>query len=269
MQIPISEVKAAPRGRKFVDHKFLDRLAESFKENGQQVPILVDTEMNLIDGLLRLTAASKLGWEKVEVEVADTYEVMLDNLGKAHSRKAANLRRDITLRRVWEIYKASLPLMQERVSRIRSMTNAEKRKVANNNIGRNPMPAALGISANTFQAVRSIYLGAEQLDGPLGDVCREERDKLDQGLTYPSSALKRFNTAQRKVDGAIDVATQRKVLEKVMIHLRSIDSALATLGPLNSEVTQEEVDEWLRTLYTSNTTLFRLRAVLRKERFKQ
>lgn len=268
MQVPISEVIVKPREKEVeVTTTIFEGLKGSMKKNGQLVPILVDQNMTLIDGLLRLDAASELGWEKVEVEVADTYEGFLANLTKAHSRGL--VRRPLTPRRIWEIYVDSVELMRARVTRIRRMNTPGRRAYAKETgLARNPLPTALGVSHNMYQASRMIYAGAQE-KGLLGDLCREEVEKLDQGLTYPSTSLKRLRMNVRKIDGVTDVQVQRNVLNKVMIHLRSIDSALATLGPLSEEVTQDEVDEWLRTLYTSNTTLFRLRAVLRKERYKQ
>jgi len=265
VQVALANVIFPDERAREVDDEFFGALQESLKNDGLQVPLLVDKNYRIIDGRTRALAAWGLGWEEIEVQVADTYETMMESLKKAHVNDYVRAR--LTARRIWEIYSSSKPLMQEYINRIKTMNVTQKKRHRKASaIGRNPLPSCLGIGANTLQSVRMIYRTAEEDTGPLGDFCRSEVERIDTGEISVATSIHRFHDIGRRATGSTDIRTQRNVLGKVLIHLKSIDSALATLGPLSEEATAAEIDEWLNALYVSNTTLFRLRAALRKER---
>jgi hypothetical protein len=265
LQVDITRIVFPAERAREVDDELFVKLQESLKNDGLQVPLLVDENYRIIDGRTRGLAALGLGWETIEVEVATTYEVMMVNLTKANAE--ASIKTQLTPRRIWEIYKDSIGLMKARMDRLKRMNFAEKKRYAKvSPIGHNPLPTALGVGPNTVQAVRTLYRIAEEDAGALGNFCRGEVAKIDAGETSVNSALTRFHDQGRRITGSTDIKIQRNVLEKVLIHLKSIDSALATLGPLSPEATARDIDEWLHALYESNTTLYRLRAALRKER---
>ena len=79
MKIEIGKVTIpwyAPRGES--DKEFIEDLMRSFKESGQWNPLMVRLNENkkyeLISGMQRLTAAKKLGWTEIEVNIVDVNE---------------------------------------------------------------------------------------------------------------------------------------------------------------------------------------------------
>lgn len=66
----ISELICTKRNRKASDKK-IDFYAETIKNAGLLVPIIIDKNNNILDGERRVKACESLGWETVPVQVTD------------------------------------------------------------------------------------------------------------------------------------------------------------------------------------------------------
>ena len=65
------------------DKRQLDRVQASMAKDGLKVPLLVNTDKVVLDGLRRLVAAQNLGWETIPCAVTNDYAQMLHMVTKA------------------------------------------------------------------------------------------------------------------------------------------------------------------------------------------
>ena len=88
--VPISKVKANPGNPRVIkDHKFqqLKKSLEDFPDMAKVRPIVVNSDMVVLGGNMRLKAMQAAGWKEVPVEVVDWPEerqrefIIKDNVG--------------------------------------------------------------------------------------------------------------------------------------------------------------------------------------------
>ena len=91
----------------------LKELARDLKAHGQRVPILVLSDLSLVDGLRRVMALHTAGVTEVDAIVASTYEEAIEALHLAHSGNPPD-----RVRRAWEIERDLNPLIQERKAKL-------------------------------------------------------------------------------------------------------------------------------------------------------
>jgi len=116
VQVNINDIIIKERARK--DEGNLKSLMESLDKIGQLNPIILNSKMQLIAGYRRLTAAKRLGWQKINATVieindkADMLAIEIDenlqrldfadsDLEKAQ-KKLAKLRKKSIFIRIWE-----------------------------------------------------------------------------------------------------------------------------------------------------------------------
>src|ERR1044072_2706580 len=78
-------------------------LVHDISRNGLQVAILVDEDMNLIDGFRRLTAMLALDRDDIPVVISDSFEYSLTYLKQ---RVDDPIRREFDARRIWDLHQA-------------------------------------------------------------------------------------------------------------------------------------------------------------------
>lgn len=267
MHVPLDAVKI-PEDRQPVpdDETFAALVASMAATKKLEHPILVNGNMSLIDGLARLQAARQLGWKNIDAKQADLYEEALENLENAHGPSELP-RRPLRARRIYEIQRDLYDLMKDRMRRLRKLTAAEKREYyAKAKYVQNPLPSVLRIGAGTLNGSKVVYETALTDTGPTGDFARNLVSRLEDGQMSASTAIHNLNDFIRNLGTVIDVRTQRERLDRIVVHLKGVQSAGQSLGLLSSELSAEEIDGWLSELYGANTALYRLRASLRKER---
>ena len=92
MKLKLNEIKKAKNYSRTFGVGNVTELAESLKENGQLMPVLVTEDKTLVAGYRRMAAAESLGWDEIWAEVTDK-DPKVVNLVENMSRK------DLTL---WE-----------------------------------------------------------------------------------------------------------------------------------------------------------------------
>ena len=68
-RVAIATIKADIRERQREDMGDIEGLAASLEKFGQLEPVGLDTDLNLIYGMRRLTAAIMLGWDTINAEL--------------------------------------------------------------------------------------------------------------------------------------------------------------------------------------------------------
>lgn len=262
MRIPLSQVKM-PESRvgEEINIDFLADLRGDIVKNGQQVPILLDADYQLVDGLYRYYVASDLGRDEIEAVVAQDYLEAMDALDVAHH--PSQMRRKLTPRRIWQIKKGLHDYMTEALNVMRRLPNGEKRQVfAKSHRGKNAFANVLRVGSMTTYAAGRLYREAEG-DGPHSDYARELVKLMDEGSLTPNGAIDRFKRRLREKSAIEDIATQRRMMDRILDHLDSVEQGLDVMGPLHPDLTQDEIESWLKALYRTNVTLYRLRHSLK------
>jgi len=233
----------------------LSKLVEHIKENGMKVPILIDRNNILIDGLRRLEAAHALGLDSVSVVVATDYVVACNAINAAYAYDVAAHR---TWRRVWEMYRDTQVLMWDRLSMLRQRTAKERMEDARKAGGetRDLFTVALGLSSRSMlQAVLHVHRLAESDTTPLGDRAREAVILLAEGKVTPYGADGHVKRAPGLSGDMVALEDQRNLLSSVASTLSGIAKGLTKMGPLNPGLSPEELKVWLDSMKASRRIL--------------
>jgi len=264
VQVPHKQL-AIPASRigEPVDLEFLETLKEDIKVNGMIVPILVDENHTIIDGLQRYRAAVDLDFSKVDVVVVTDWTEVLDALHEAHVPD--RLRQSLTARRIWQIREGADHYLQ---AQLRAMYQAPAERkhefFTSRKWGQNGFARVLRIGGSQAQGAIRMYREAQK-ETPLGDYARELVKLMDDGELSISGAYKRFIQKTRALQGTPDIQTQRRMMDRIMEHLDSIEQALGIIGSLDPDFTKEEIEVWMKVMYRTNIPLFRLRNELRRK----
>jgi ParB family chromosome partitioning protein len=105
-QVRVADIKVEGRHRR--DFGDLDSLTTSLKELGQLQPIVVTRDLSLVAGGRRLAAAQRLGWDTIEVFVADSLTDMALRLQA--ERDENTCRKAFTPSEEYALYRALLDL---------------------------------------------------------------------------------------------------------------------------------------------------------------
>lgn len=82
--LPVAKLTADRQlGTTEYDQRQLDSIRTSMTATGLKVPLLVNTDMEVLDGLRRLTIAKELGWETIACNVTNDYSLMMKMVTQA------------------------------------------------------------------------------------------------------------------------------------------------------------------------------------------
>lgn len=234
-------------------------LAKHIHDTGLQVPILVNQDYELIDGLRRLEAIRSLGQVTVEVVAVTMYGPALAWIQKA--REHGVLARPLTPRRLYELYSACQPLMS--VSRSHEMKGTQHGRGVHIN-GRSRFLAATGIEAESYlQAVTQLYKLTRE-DSVRGRLAQEYADQLDRGQISPYMALERIRQRQRHGD-IVKGDDQMALLNHTVDTLNGIAYGIAQLGSIDEGLSAESLAYVTKELRKFRRTLHRFIHQLDKE----
>jgi hypothetical protein len=249
-----------------VPQHVVDTMAKDIAAHGLKMPLIIDRWGMLIDGLTRLRALEQLGFDKVDVEVANTLEealVLLKALRFDPKKLPVRRRRD---------FNESLDeLIRERITlnlRTRPKPKGEKSLQIRDQVGE-----VLGYS---WFRIRRIFRWLEE--NPTDPVRRELMEALEGGtisanylyaqlsgtkvFTVPASTRPR---KPRVFGGDIILARdQRHLLEELVRQLSGAMKGASKLAfPLN--VPAEEVEQFINELARHRAALSVFVKTLRKE----
>jgi hypothetical protein len=226
-------------------------LAEHIHNTGLQVPVLVDEEMNLIDGLRRLEAVRSLGNTEIEVTIASIHSDAEVNLTAARTH-GVHMRPWLPHGRMWQIYKELLPLGRKTRSK---MTKGQPRYIKGLTMGgRATLWKVFGLRNDSeLQALCTVYRRLER--GEARALTAVKRLEAGEITIHSAEAYARNPTGGR---GNINnVSDQREFFSSIRASLYGLGHSLDQMGRLNPRLSRDEVAEYLRDLSTARTKLSR------------
>jgi hypothetical protein len=238
----------------------ISELAEHIHESGLQIPLLVNQNYELIDGLRRLEALRSLGFTEVHVTPVTMFLPAATWIQQA--REHGVLAKPLTPRRIWQLYSACLPLIS--VSRSHEMRGKKYGQGAHIN-GRERFLKAAGLtSESNFQAVIQVYkMTTEQ--SVRGELARRAVEQLELGNFTVYQAV---DYVKRNLDkGVITSATDQLNLLQNTVHMLSgISFGLKRLGLINGEVQRDQLAPIIKELRSFRRVLHQLINTLEKEK---
>ena len=238
----------------------LTELVNSIKESGQEVPILVTQDYELIDGLRRLEALRSLG--ETEINTVPTYmyaracEVIKE--ARQHGVAAAPL----TPQRIWEMDTTLQPLLNiTRAHLSQGLAPRSRPRAAVG--GRRLFSEALGIPDGQIQALITVYHKRD--DPELTERATEALNRLSRGETTFYGALDYVRKAERFRGDIFGVAQQREALESAITSLNATLRALKRLGRLSNKFPKEEAEQRLSELSSTRYKLTKFIRLLTEE----
>jgi len=230
------------------DDSIMD-LAIDIQKLGLLVPILVDEDHVLIDGLRRLRALQLLSWGIAPARVAETYEEAMVNLKLAHQG-----RDPVGTKRTYEIEVALADLLLARTTRLRARYAAVPR-TERGSVPRLPRSRELFVDAmNDRNAAKygQIYRAAES-----GSKAAKELTKLmEAGELNVSGAIGRLESREKGhgTGEVVNLAEQRILLQSASRNLSALVKGLKKLGsPIR--LPKSELRELAQELKANRTIL--------------
>lgn len=225
-------------------------LAKSINDTGLRSPVLVTHGNLLIDGLRRIKAYQMLGLDTIEVVVATLYAPALVHLKRAHTDAVEA--RPLTPRRIWELYESCRPLMG--LSRSQAMKGSRNRGAGIHVGGREEFCKALGVAKAAFlQACVQLYRAAQETTAR-GSYAQKMANAVDNGTMTPYMAVTRLRQFERQ-GNLITPGEQVSALRAATSALAGIAYGFGNLGPINTDIGSQDIDDILRDLRRFRRTL--------------
>lgn len=256
-QIPIADIWIGTRVLEPGDN--LTLLTEDIKEVGLVIPVLVDHENRLIDGLRRIRAVQSLGQDTIEVVAVTLHQPAMAWIQRA--REHGIQAKPLTPRRIWDLYQTTRPLLNA----TRSQASRGTRHGRGARFGgREAFLSATGIDSESYlQAVTQIFRNAEE-DSEKGRAAREVIDLVADESISPYMALEHVRQRLSRGD-IVKAPDQERVLTTATSTLNGIDYGLSKLGPLSLDFDPGVLKDVLNDLTRFRRNLYRLIRQLEKE----
>lgn len=234
-------------------------LAKNIQESGLQVPVLVNQNYELIDGLRRIEAVRSLGNDTIDAVPVTLYGPALTQLQRA--REHGVLARPLSPRRIWDMYRACKPLIA--LSRSRAMVGRSHGRGVRVE-GRERFLNALGIESESyFQAVTQLYRTARE-DDLRGEVARQAVELVESGRLSIYMSLDYIR--RRSTIGTIVKADQQvPMFQNIVSTLAGISYSLSQLGPLDPAIPKETLADITGELRKFRRRMYQLINQLEKE----
>jgi len=264
--VKAAEIKANGRLLAPNDTEIRD-LVHDIGHNGLITPLLVDEDMNLIDGFRRLTAMLALDREEVAVVVSDSYE---DSLSYLRARVVGDpFHKGFDGRRIWELHKALTRQREEFTEKSRGQRPDSKNRAKTlSDIlpelpeRKNKTRAALSYitqrSEHWIQSALFFYSRAEGLvpvEEKWQPLIQELVEKMDAGLN-PYTATSEWNRAHGLVRTTTTKSQQLLVLNSATHSMSGIVQSLAEIGVVHDGITKEQAAKYAAELRKIRTALF-------------
>jgi hypothetical protein len=221
--------------------------------------VLLDHEQHLIDGLRRIQAIESLGHDKVESVAVTLHPPAMAWIKRAREHGVAA--RPLTIRRMWELYRDTRPMIDKTRSQITRGRPYGRGTIIN---GRGGFLDAIGIDSESYlQAVTQFFRTAEE-DSLKGSYAREVLAQVeDESMSvYMGLAHIRQRMARRDIVKAPD---QERVLRTTVSTLNGLRYGMEQLGALNPELDRELLKDIANDMRRFRRDLTRLISQLEKE----
>ena len=211
MKARIADIKVGERSRK--DMGDIAQLAASIRENGLVQPVIVTSDMALIAGERRLTAARSLGWSEIEVHVSGGRD---DTVSLLRAERAENTcRKEMTpeemVRSARQIEAAERAAARERQRegqrrgggdhRESALGSADPKAPQDESRRTNSQIAeAVGLgSRGTYDRINAVVNAADDDPDPeVRQIARTNLDQLNAGQIGAETAARAVREARRK-----------------------------------------------------------------------
>lgn len=258
--IPIDEITI---DRTLVPGDDVTVLAQALNDQGQKIPILIDHENRLIDGLRRIEALRSLGITTVLAASTSMYPVACAILQQAREHGVAAA--PLTPRRVWQINTALQPLM--RITRAANMTGRKRGSPPQTPTGgRKALAAALGFnSGSPLQAIGFTYRSLNDPDPAKAARAQEAVRLMEAGTITYYRAADMINKEPGLTGGIKNLTEQRAALQTSVASLRGLIKGLYELGSINKKMAREELLGYLGEFIALRGDLYRFIRLLQEE----
>jgi ParB-like nuclease domain len=231
-------------------------LAEDIAQSGLQVPILLDGDYVLIDGLRRLEAVRTLGQTEVEVVATSMFPVACEYLTRAREHGVGA--KQLTTRRTWQIYQRMRVILQ--ITKSHLITGRPKGATAKSSAGGRPMLAkALGYRSEApLQAITHVYRYAEEkVASRRSERAREAVALLEEGSLSVYGAVDYIDRVDGLQGDITKYQEQKDAIEAAINALRGLMFGLFRLGPLDPKFPVEEAQKLSKDLVNLRGQFYR------------
>lgn len=220
-------------------------LALDIETNGLRFPVVVSSDMTIIDGLRRTNIARAQGLETVDTVVCDEFEdtcVMLSKTTNADGQPPP-----------WRIYELFMDTNQQQKDRGTRL----RRKKANERVpglrSREMFTTTLklsneGVISAIVAVYRAFYEDSDYSDAKLQAVGKIQ-DDLESGLITVYEArgmIQRLDLPQGMSGDIVGMASQRAALTTSLSQLAGFTKGVSKLGPLSPDFERFELELLLR-----------------------
>jgi hypothetical protein len=256
-------------------HEEADRLGELTKdihENGLKMPILVDEEMNIIDGVRRFYAfyVNHSMTDPIQVVVCSRFEDTCSWLSKTVKHGVAAV--PVTALRAWQLFNDTYPQQKERGTRLRKRRTGLKRSeiLGEETRSRTMLNEALGFKGESFLATATwIY---KMFDTYQEDPIKVEKLarirrqlEIDEVTIYEAKGMVSKVLRGGDLNGDIvGLNEQRGALATLLSQLTGMTKGTARLGELDPGLTQIELQMYIKGFETARRDLNIFVASLKK-----
>lgn len=257
----IADIKMS---RDLEDGDDLTELAASIAHLDIKIPVLLDRDNRLIDGLRRIRVFQNMSRQTVACVRSRTFEQSIEHLTKA--REHGVEQRPMTPRHIFLLYEDLHDQIMDRVKRNRKARKGLSRYDSNPVGSSRPLLAdALGVAPALINHTHTLYKRA-LLDTDEGRWAAGLVALVDSGELSVHAAtgrLKSYNLLNRH---PISMQEQRQLMEGILIQTAGVVRAFERVGRIQSGITTAELDALIAGLSTIRGKVMTLGNRLRKER---
>lgn len=245
----------------------LSDLTKSIKKLGLQVPILVNPQLELVDGLRRVRALQQLGEEFVDSVVVQDLDELVKFLSE--SRLNGNGWRKPTPRRIWHLHRSSALYL---VRRLYENRQRFKGLPAHSKLD-SPLPAARMMLANALGYPSESYFGASvamyniaiDQDDPRQPLASELVAKVDAEEFSIYAARQRLEREVRFQGNSLSPGEQRTILQNLVHNLAGMVKSTQNMGTISSRIPKRELEAYLKDLKDLRNQLYAFVRTFEKE----
>jgi hypothetical protein len=262
--------------RDLVPDDDLSDLIQSLEQTDLEIPILLNQNNHLIDGLRRIEAFRKMGRNTIACVRSTNLNESLVWIEKTREHGLAA--KTLIPRRVYQFHQALRDQMLDRA------TMARQRGRIDNGKGQppNPLPgedtyrrgpsrymlgAALGIGSRSWiEATLGVYIATEKL-GPRGTYAKGIAKRVDSGELSAHQGVRMIQAFSRRMDvPRLTPGEQREMMERTLTQVNGLSRVLDSIGAFDSSITNQDLERWERQLREFSRGVSGVALRMRRER---
>jgi hypothetical protein len=223
----------------------LEELEKSLREDGLLVPLLVNGDMIVVDGVRRLTAIKKLGYKDAICQVTTDFDVAMASLIEA---KAAGGQVPLTPRRLIRQYQLISKMGEARLSERRATIplkrNSDGSLSRSRSLGRykDEYKKLVGVAESLLQEMLAVYRHFDRLD-PKAPGFKDLKQILDRAEAgeVPIAQVNKLHRIIVRGEYGHNSSLQSQILSSTISTMQGMATALASVDALSPDLDREEV----------------------------